>query len=73
MDWNEVEGSWKQLRGAAKDRWGKLTDDHFLEIAGKRDRLIGKIQQLYGVQKDEAERQVEEWGENLSERVSSHV
>ena len=58
MDWNRVEGNWKQFKGKVKEQWGKLTDDDFDVIAGKRDQLVGRIQQQYGISKDEAERQV---------------
>jgi uncharacterized protein YjbJ (UPF0337 family) len=61
MNWDRVEGNWKQLKGAVKTRWGKLTDDDFDVIAGKRDQLAGKIQERYGIAKDEAERQLTEW------------
>ena len=58
MDWNIVEGNWKQFKGKVKAQWGKLTDDHLDVIAGKRDQLAGKIQETYGVTKDEVEQQI---------------
>lgn len=61
MDWNQVQGKWKQMKGSAKTRWGKLTDDDLDVIAGKRDQLIGRIQERYGIAKDEAQHQVDEW------------
>ncbi len=61
MDWNQVQGQWKQIKGKAKIKWGKLTDDEIDVIEGRRDQLIGKIQQRYGVKKEEAERQVDDW------------
>ena len=61
MNWDRVEGNWKQLKGAVKAQWGKLTDDELDTIAGRRDQLAGKIQERYGIQKDEAERQLSEW------------
>ena len=64
MNWDEIEGNWKQVRGKAKEQWGKLTDDDFDVVAGKRDQLVGKIQERYGVAKDEAERQISEWERN---------
>jgi uncharacterized protein YjbJ (UPF0337 family) len=63
MNWDRIEGNWKQLKGKAKVQWGKLTDDDFDVIAGKRDQLIGKIQESYGVTKDEAEKQVDLFGD----------
>jgi len=61
MDWNIVEGNWKQFKGQVKTQWGKLTDDHLDVIAGKRDQLLGKIQESYGISKDEAEKQISDW------------
>jgi len=61
MNWDRVEGNWKQLKGVVKARWGKLTDDDFDVIAGRREQLAGKIQERYGIAKDEAERQLTEW------------
>lgn len=58
MNWDIVEGNWKQFKGKVKTRWGKLTDDHLNVIAGKRAHLAGKIQEAYGVTQDEAERQI---------------
>jgi len=61
MNWDRVEGNWKQLKGKVKEQWGKLTDDHIDRIAGNRDQLVGKIQEGYGIGKDEAESQVKDW------------
>jgi uncharacterized protein YjbJ (UPF0337 family) len=61
MNSDRIEGSWKQFAGKAKEKWGKLTDDHITQINGKRDQLVGKIQESYGITKDEAEKQVKEW------------
>ena len=61
MNWDRVEGNWKQLKGKVKQKWGRITDDELDVIAGSRDRLCGKIQEQYGISKDEAERQMEEW------------
>ncbi len=59
MNWQIVEGNWKQFRGTVRARWGKLTDDHLDEIAGKRDQLLGKIQEMYGIKRVDANREVE--------------
>ncbi|MGH1457734.1 MAG: CsbD family protein [Paracoccaceae bacterium] len=59
MDWNIIEGNWKQIKGKALENWGKLTDDELDEAAGNREQLIGKIQEKYGIAKDEAEKQVD--------------
>lgn len=58
MNWDIVEGNWKQFKGKVKTRWGKLTDDQLDVIAGKRTQLAGKIQEAYGVTQEEAERQI---------------
>ena len=56
--WQKMKGSWSQTKGAVKEQWGKLTDDDLLEIEGRRDQLVGKIQTRYGITREEAERQV---------------
>jgi uncharacterized protein YjbJ (UPF0337 family) len=61
MNWDQVEGKWKQFKGKAKEKWGKLTDDDLDVIAGKRDQLAGQLQVRYGIAKDEAERQISEF------------
>jgi uncharacterized protein YjbJ (UPF0337 family) len=61
MNWDRIEGNWKQLKGKVKSEWGKLTDDDLTLLDGKKDRLVGKIQERYGCRKDEAERQVDDW------------
>ena len=61
MNWDQVQGKWKQLKGPAKVRWGDLTDDDLDVIAGRKDQFLGKIQERYGVTKEEAERQLDEW------------
>ncbi len=59
--WDQVEGNWNQFAGKVKQRWGKLTDDDVTVINGKRQELVGKIQERYGIAKVEAEKQVDEW------------
>jgi uncharacterized protein YjbJ (UPF0337 family) len=61
MAWDNIEGRWKELTGKVREQWGKLTDDDLAVINGKRDQLIGKLQQRYGWAKDEVERQVNEF------------
>ncbi|MGR3782836.1 MAG: CsbD family protein [Albimonas sp.] len=61
MNWDQIEGKWKQFTGAAQANWGKLTNDEVDEVAGNRERLEGKIQERYGVAKDEARKQVDDW------------
>lgn len=64
MNWDRIAGNWKQMKGALRERWGKLTDDELDRMAGQRDQLVGKIQERYGCAKDEAERQVNDWETN---------
>lgn len=64
MNWDRVEGNWKTFKGQVKQQWGKLTDDDLDVIAGRRDELIGRIQNAYGLARDEADRQVREWEKN---------
>jgi uncharacterized protein YjbJ (UPF0337 family) len=61
MNWDRIEGNWKQISGKAIEQWGKLTSDDVDIVAGRRDQLAGKIQERYGVAKDDAEKQVNEW------------
>ncbi len=61
MNWDMIEGNWKQFQGKAREQWGKLTDSDLEVAKGKRDQLAGLIQERYGVAKDEAERQVDAW------------
>ena len=65
MKWNRIEGNWSELKGKAKQNWGKLTDDHIEHVNGKREQLAGKIQEIYGIDKDEAERQINEFANSM--------
>jgi uncharacterized protein YjbJ (UPF0337 family) len=65
MNWDQVEGHWKQLKGRVKQKWGKLTDDDVDVIAGRRDELLGKLQERYGIARDQAERQLDEFTAQL--------
>ena len=67
MNWDRIEGNWKQFKGNAKEQWGKLTDDQLDVIAGKRDNLVGKIQEAYGISKDESEKQLTVWQQRMKE------
>ena len=64
--WDKLKGSWMTVKGAVKEQWGKLTDDDLLEIDGRRDQLVGKLQIRYGISQEEAERQVGEWERKYS-------
>jgi uncharacterized protein YjbJ (UPF0337 family) len=61
MDWNRVEGNWKQALGRVKEQWGKLTDDDLDTINGQRDQLEGKLQERYGYAKDQARKEIDDW------------
>jgi uncharacterized protein YjbJ (UPF0337 family) len=66
MNWDRVEGDWKQIKGKVQQQWGKLTDDDLDVIEGKRTELAGRIQERYGCAKDEAERQIDSWAKNFN-------
>ena len=68
MNWDRIEGNWKQAKGKVKEHWGKLTDDELDVIGGRREQLLGVLQNSYGIAKDEAERQVRDW-EKRNERA----
>ena len=61
MDWNRLEGNWKQMKGKVKEQWGKLTDDDLTVIDGKSEQLVGKIQERYGIAREEAEKQLKQF------------
>jgi uncharacterized protein YjbJ (UPF0337 family) len=61
MDWDRVEGNWKQLKGRVKEKWGNLTDDDLDRVAGSRDQLEGIIQERYGIAKDQVRKDIDTW------------
>jgi uncharacterized protein YjbJ (UPF0337 family) len=61
MNSDQMEGKWKQMKGSIKSRWGNLTDDDLTVIEGQKDQLVGRVQERYGIARDEAQRQVDEW------------
>ena len=63
--WDKVGGKWKQVSGEIKKQWGKLTDDEILEANGDREILAGKIQEKYGIAKEQADRQIDKWADKL--------
>lgn len=65
MDWNCVEGNWKQTKGRIKEKWGKLTDDDITQINGKRELFEGKLQERYGIAKDRVRQDVDNWLNSL--------
>ena len=65
MNWDSIQGKWKELKGKAKEKWGELTDDDLNVIEGNRDQLVGLIQNRYGKAKEQSEKEVEEWRKSL--------
>jgi uncharacterized protein YjbJ (UPF0337 family) len=63
--WDQIAGRWKQVRGEVRKQWGKLTDDDLEVIKGEREKLAGKLQERYGIAKEEANRQIDEWANKL--------
>ncbi len=64
MNWDQIEGKWKQFQGDVRSKWGKLTDDDLETINGKRDKLVGRLQERYGIKRDQAEKDVDQWIES---------
>lgn len=73
MNWDQVEGKWKQYKGQAKEKWGKLTDDDLDVIDGRRQQLVGKLQERYGTAKDVAEKQADEFVRSLNEQAAEEA
>lgn len=67
MNWDRIQGNWKQVSGQAKAQWGKLTDDDLEIVAGRRDEMAGKIQERYGVAKEDAHNQLAEWARKATD------
>ena len=67
MNWDQIAGGWKQIKGRAREQWGKLTEDDLDVVDGRREQLIGKIQQRYGCAKEDAERQIAVWERKVSD------
>ena len=65
MNWDQVQGNWKQIKGKVHAQWGDLTGDDLDSVEGRREELVGKIQERYGKQRAEAEREVDDWIERL--------
>jgi uncharacterized protein YjbJ (UPF0337 family) len=61
MNWDQIQGQWKQFTGNVQTQWGKLTNDDLDVIEGDRERLAGRIQERYGIEKEEAEREIDDW------------
>lgn len=61
MNWDQIEGQWKNVKGTIREKWGKFTDDDLEVIAGKKDKLVGKLQERYGMAKDKAEAELDKY------------
>jgi uncharacterized protein YjbJ (UPF0337 family) len=68
MNWEQIEGNWKQFAGGVKEQWGKLTDDELTRIAGKRDKLAGLLQEKYGLAKEAVEDEISDFERRLDEK-----
>ena len=64
MNWDQIKGNWKQVKGKFRAKWGKLTDNDWDVIGGKKDHLLGKLQNAYGYQKEQAEKETDEFIRN---------
>lgn len=69
MNWDQVQGKWKQLKGSLRQQWGDLTDDDIKSIAGNREKLVGKLQERYGIAKEEAQNRADEWARTAREEA----
>ena len=67
MNWDQMQGKWKQLKGSVRQQWGKLTDDDLEMIAGHRDKLVGKLQERYGYAREDAQNRADEWARTMRE------
>jgi uncharacterized protein YjbJ (UPF0337 family) len=65
MNWDQMQGKWKQMKGSLRQQWGKLTDDDLETIAGNRDKLVGVLQERYGIAREEAQKRADEWAATL--------
>ncbi len=68
MNWDQFEGKWKQMKGTVRQKWGDLTDDDLDKISGRREQLVGRLQERYGLAKDTAEQQADEWWKTVNKQ-----
>ncbi len=66
MSWERISGNWAHWKGRVRERWGRLTDDQLIVVAGRREQLSGRIQEAYGISREDADRQLRNWERNLS-------
>jgi uncharacterized protein YjbJ (UPF0337 family) len=72
MNWDQLQGKWKQMRGSLRRQWGRLTEDDLEVIAGNRDVLIGRVQERYGIAREEAENRIDQWLHSLQGTPRAH-
>jgi len=72
MNWDQIEGKWRQVKGSMKQQWGKLTDDDLSFIGGSKDKLLGRLQERYGFNKEQAQNEIDRWVSTVSFDPSSH-
>jgi len=65
MNWDQIEGRWKQYAGRFREKWGKLTDSDWTVIAGKKDQLVGRIQERYGIEREQAQKEVDDFARTM--------
>lgn len=68
MNWDQIEGKWEQMKGGVKKQWGKLTDDDVTYMGGSKDQFVGRLQERYGLAKEAAQKQADEWLQAQAER-----
>ena len=73
MNWDQIAGEWKNMKGRIREQWGELTDDDMDRIGGKKDQLVGTIQSKYGLAKEETERQVDEFARKAEPKAGSRA
>ena len=71
MNWDQIAGKWEQVKGEAKNKWSKLTDDDLSFVGGQKDKLVGKLQERYGYMKEQAQKDVEEWVNRANARIDN--
>jgi uncharacterized protein YjbJ (UPF0337 family) len=72
MNWDQIEGEWKQVKGKIREKWGKLTDDDLAIVGGKREKLAGVLQKKYGIAKEEAEKQLADFERTFDRPRTTH-
>jgi uncharacterized protein YjbJ (UPF0337 family) len=73
MNWDRIQGDWKQVAGKAREKWGKLTEDEITVVAGRREQLAGMIQERYGLAKEEVEKEIASWQRTVTEAWFTNV